>query len=1043
MAFSRRHLLKLGLLAMGGVAGCAPADVQQRQAVAVRLARKLEGAASAYSVCPYCSVGCGQRVATRGGRLVNVEGEPRHPVSEGALCARGSATFQHLTSPYRLTRVLYRPPRGRAWEARPLDWAMDRIAERFVATRDATYVAPPDLSANHTPAIAALLGGMLDNEEIYLLVKLLRAAGISRLDTAARLGHAASPPALAATFGWPAATNPVRDLANSDCIVIAGSNMAETHPVAFRWVLAARQRGAKVVHVDPRATRTTLHADLHVAPRPGTDVAFLGGLINLVLAAPRFGQDDFFKEYLATFTNAATLVARDFRDTEEMAGLFSGFDSQRARYDPATWDYQRSASAPPAPAGGTGMPARVPLPRPSPAASDPTLANPRCVFQVLRRHFLRYTPEMVEVITGVQRAQLTALAEMLLANSGRERTTAFVYSAGLAQHNGGTQAIRAAAILQGLLGNVGRPGGGLLPLYGQANTQGALDLGAAAGWLPGYLPLPRGDQRSLDEYLRGAGTRGFLPPEGLLAARPAHLVSLLKAWFGAQARAGNDFGYLNLPRVTDDVSQAALWQAAAKGAIRGLLVLGQNPAVNAPHATAAREGLRRLEWLVVRDTFETETAAAWTADPTSSTEVFLLPAALTAEKEGSLTCLGRLIQWHEQAAQPPGDARSELWFADQLFRRLRAAYASHATPRETGLLSLQWDYGDPPEARRVLHEINGYRVEAGTPLASLDQLRDDGSTACGSWITAGVAPAPDRNLAARRAIDAQPTSADPLLAHLASPISHWGWAWPGDRQYLHSRASADAVGQPWSARKRLISWDQVERRWTGLDAPDGVVDRPPVQPAAPERPGLAGMSGQAAFLLHGDGRLWLFAPGGALADGPLPAHYEPVESPVANALYPQQANPATLLRLPPHQLARMADPRFPVVLTTVRIAEQQLTGGASRWLGWLAELAPWPYVEIGEALALARGIRFGQRVVLRTARGEVHALAVVTAQLGWWAVSGRQVHLAALPWHWAERGLARGTPANLLTAAEGDPNSDSPDVKALLCDVQPFGGLRG
>jgi len=797
-------------------------------------------------------------------------------------------------------------------------------------------------------------------------------------------------PGLGITMGRGGATTPQWDLLNSDCIVIQGSDMAECHPVAFRFVVEAKERGATVIHVDPRFSRTSALADLHVPIRPGSDVAFLGGLIRHVLENERY-----FKEYVAAYTNAAELLRDDFQDTEELDGLFS---------DASTWAY----------AGGR----------------DETLQHPRCVFQVLRRHFARYTPEMVEEVCGIAPQLFARVAAAICGASGRERTTAWCYAVGWTQHTTGVQIIRAAAILQLLLGNIGRPGGGILALRGHATIQGSTDIPTLYNLLPGYLRMPdaREPHETLARYLDAE-----FPTTGWMANGPKYAVSLLKAWFGDAATAANDYGFGWLPRISGDHSHLPIFVRMRDGGVRGLFVMGQNPAVGGQNARLQRRALQELDWLVVRDFFETETAGFWRRSPEVEggdvlprdikTEVLFLPAAATLEKEGSYTNTHRLVQWHDKAVDPPGDARSELDFMVDLGRRLKELYADSPLERDRAVRALRWDHASADD---VLAEINGFRVADGAPVSGFAELRDDGSTACGCWIYSGIRPEPGRNLARAREADAAAGN------HLG-----WGFAWPANRRVLYNRASADPAGQPWSEAKRLIAWDAEARRWTGDDVPDFPLGKPPDAPADPNGRGVDAHSGADPFLMQADGRGWLFAPRG-LKDGPLPTHYEPIESPVENPLYRQSTNPlAEIWRRDDNRLNRRDEGRFPYVITTYRLTEHHTAGGMTRWLPWLAELQPELFCEIGSELAAEKGVRNGDWVTISTARGEVEARALVTERIKPLRMGRRRVHQVGLPWHWGWQGLARGDVANDLTALVADPNVTIHEAKAFTCNLEP------
>jgi formate dehydrogenase major subunit len=785
-----------------------------------------------------------------------------------------------------------------------------------------------------------------------------------------------------------------------------GSNMAECHPVGFQWVMEAKLRGATVVHVDPRFTRTSANATFHVPIRPGTDIAFLGGIVRHVIE-----HDRAFREYVVAYTNAAQLVSEDFRDTEDLDGLFSGWDADRRAYDPSSWRL-------------TGE-------------RDETLAHPRCVYQVLRRHFSRYTPELVERITGVPAAQLVRVAEALCANSGRERTSAVVYSVGWTQHSVGVQNIRAAAILQLLLGNVGRPGGGILALRGHASIQGSTDIPTLYNLLPGYLPMPH----ARDHPDLAAWTRAADPQAGWWGRTGAFAVSLLKAWFGDAATAESEFGFGLLPRIDGDHSTYPTVMGMLEGRVRGFFVLGENPAVGSANGGLHRRALARLDWLVVRDLVEIETATFWRDSPEVAsgelrtediaTEVFLLPAAAHTEKDGSFTNTQRLLQWHHAAVEPEGDRRSDLWFFYHLGRLLRERVAGSEDPRDRPLRALSWDYPTAgphgePSAEAVLAEINGFDA-AGEPLRSFAQLRDDGSTACGCWIYCGSF-ADGVNGPARRRPGGEQSWVAP----------EWGWAWPANRRLLYNRASADPSGRPWSERKRYVWWDAAAGRWTGEDVPDfGAETAPGYLPPPGARAELA-LPGNRPFVMQPDGLGWLFAPRG-VADGPLPAHYEPGESPAGNLLYEVATSPVARRLDAPRGGARPV--RQPYVLTTYRLTEHHTAGGMSRFLPFLSELQPELFCEVSPELAAERGLVSGGWAVVTTERASIEARVLVTGRLRPLRLGRRTVHQVGLPYHWGSAGLSRGGSANDLLAIVLDPNVSIQESKVATCDIRP-GRLR-
>jgi formate dehydrogenase major subunit len=814
------------------------------------------------------------------------------------------------------------------------------------------------------------------------------------------------------------------DLRNADSILIMGSNMAENHPVGFRFVMEARERGAEVIHVDPRFTRTSASASKYVPLRSGSDIVFLGGLINYVLQ-----HDLSFRDYVVSYTNAAAILDGGYVDAEDYGGLFSGLVSDdQTHYDPGKgkWSYGEDASA--------GKDYKI--------ERDETLEHPRCVFQVLTRHYSRYTPEMVERACGTPRADFEYVARTLAANSGRERTGVICYAVGWTQQSVGPQIIRAAAMLQLLLGNIGRPGGGILALRGHASIQGSTDIPTLYDLLPGYLPQPLagGSHRDLGSYC-AAGRQ----PRGSWNNFPAYAISLLKAWYGADALPGNDFGFNWIPKRTGDHSEQATFGEMLQDLCRGYLVLGQNPAAGNTNARLVREALKHLDWMVVRDLFETETASFWYRAPGAvpsqiKTEVILMPAAASAEKDGCFTNTMRLVQYHHKAVDPPGDARSESWFMYHLGLRLKQLYRDSSRARDRGIAALTWDYAPSPEANarfrikdepdveKVLAEINGWHVGAdggrGDQLADFEELKDDGSTACGTWIYCGVMPAKGQNQAAARD-GAGPTHRG------------WAFAWPRNTRILYNRASADPAGRPWSARKQYVWWDEGEGQWTGVDNPDFPRDKEPGYRPRPEAEGLEGIAGDSPFTLKPDGKGWLFAPTG-LVDGPLPTFYEPTEAPDDNPLYEQQENP--LARrfddLPMNLKIDPGDPYFPHVLTTFRLTEHHVSGQMSRWNSWLAELQPEMFVEISPELARSLGIVNGGWATLTTPRGQIEARALVTGRIRPFEVNGRTLHQVAIPFHFGYAGGVRGEIANDLLSLTEEPNVAINETKALMCHVR-------
>jgi formate dehydrogenase major subunit len=820
--------------------------------------------------------------------------------------------------------------------------------------------------------------------------------------------------------------------------------MAEAHPVGFQWVMEAKARGAKVIHVDPRFTRTSAVADTFVPLRVGTDIVFLGGIINYVLE-----NELDFREYVVHYTNAANIVSDDYVDAEDLDGLFSGFDPQTRTYDTASWQFatqegdgdarqdqpmqRETASGLQHETHGISVDADQPR--------DESLQHPNCVYQVLKRHYARYTPEMVAEACGVTPEAFLEVCEAWTSNSGRERTTALVYSVGWTQHSVGVQYIRTGAILQLLLGNMGRPGGGIMALRGHASIQGSTDIPTLFNILPGYLPMPNAEEHtSLERWVgsvRKPGAKGFWANAG------AYGINLLKAYWGGAATAENDFCFDYLPKITGDHGTYRTVLDMIDGKVKGYFLLGQNPAVGSAHGRAQRLGMANLDWMVVRDLFEIESATFWKNSPEIETgeivpqecrtEVFLLPAASHVEKEGTFTQTQRMLQWREKAVEPTGDCRSELWFFYHLGRMIRERLASSTQDKDRPLLDLSWDYPvhgehDEPSAEAVLKEINGFEIATGRPLSSFTEMKDDGSTLGGCWIYTGVYK-DGVNQAARR----KPGNEQSWVA------PEWGWAWPVNRRLLYNRASADPEGRPWSERKAYVWWDEEAGEWTGHDIPDFERTKPPSYRPPEGSEGVEAISGDDPFIMQGDGKGALYVPQG-LIDGPLPTHYEPVESPFRNPLYRQQANPTRKEyerrdnRMNPSPPEEHGDV-FPFIFTTSRLTEHHTAGGMSRYLQYLAELQPEMFVEVSPELAAERELEHMGWCHIVTARAAVEGRVLVTDRLTPLVIEGRTVHQVWLPYHWGAGGMVTGDSANDLFGISLDPNVLIQESKAGTCDV--------
>jgi formate dehydrogenase major subunit len=827
--------------------------------------------------------------------------------------------------------------------------------------------------------------------------------------------------------------------------------MAENHPVGFQWVMAARERGATIIHVDPRFTRTSAMADIWVPLRAGTDILFLGGLIHYALE-----NDKCFRQYVQAYTNAPMIIREDFRDTEDLDGIFSGWDEKKKQYDPESWFYQRSENK-----SDTGESSGKSAPGHSPASgghgqdrggeaakvdeyeTDPTMQHPRCVFQILRRHFARYTPELIERHAGVPQKLFLKVAETFCNASGPDKTAAICYAVGWTQHSKGVQIIRSAAILQLLLGNIGRPGGGILALRGHASIQGSTDIPTLYDILPGYLPMPFFEQDANDyqSYIRQ-----HTATAGLWSSFESYFVSLMKSYYGDNATKENNWCFDYMPRVTGDHSHFGYWLDMQDGKMEGLFIMGQNPAVGASNARLQRTAISKLKWLVVRDMVEVESASWWYNSPEVKrgelkpekieTEVFLFPAAGSAEKDGCQTNTQRLVQFRTAAVEPPGDARSDAWFMHHLARRLKAKAAADPRPRNAPLNALHWPYSthgirNEPSASDILKEINGRDLTTSELLPNYKKLKSDGTTASGCWIYCGIHPQEHVNKANQR-------ESEDYLGH------GWGFSWPNDIRILYNRCSARPDGKPWSERKKLIWWDEGKREWTGLDVPDFDKNKSPDYRPQPGTRGMDAIGGDKPFTLHPDGVGWLFVTSG-LKDGPLPVHYEPLETPFGNLLYPERVyNPAADRKeRPDNPYARPGDERFPYVLSTYRLTEHHTAGGMSRQLSHLAELQPELFCEVSPELAGEIGLQHGDWATIITARSLIEARVLVTHRMRPLWVEGRTVHQIGLPYHWGYNGTVTGDVVNDLLVISEEPNVRIMETKALVCDIEPGRRARG
>ncbi len=806
-------------------------------------------------------------------------------------------------------------------------------------------------------------------------------------------------------------TNSWTDIKNTDLVVIMGGNAAEAHPCGFKWVTEAKaQRGAKLIVVDPRFTRSAAVADYYAPIRQGTDIAFLLGVINYCLQ-----NDKLQHEYVRMFTNAPYLVKDGYGYSD---GLFTGYDEAKRDYDRSSWEYE---------IGPDGF-----------VVADDTLQNPRCVFQLLKGHVAQYTPELVERITGTPKDKFLKVCEMIAETSARDKYMTSMYALGWTQHAKGSQNIRCMAMLQLLLGNIGVRGGGMNALRGHSNIQGLTDLGLMSNLIPGYLTLATEKEPDFASYM---SRRGFKP------LRPGQMsywqnykkffVSFQKAMFGKAATPENDFAYQWLPKLdvpAYDVLRT--FELMHQGKVNGYFCQGFNPLLSFPNRGKIGESLAKLKFLVVMDPLETETARFWKdegvfndVDPSKiQTEVFELPTTCFAEDEGALVSSGRWLQWHWPGASPPGQAKHDAWIMAQLHLRLRALYQKEGGPGADPILNVHWPYRlpDDPQPDEIAREINGYVVttvtdpvdptkvvlEAGKQVDSFAQLRDDGSTACGCWIYSGCFTERGNMMARRDTNDPGNSGA----------YSNWAFSWPANRRILYNRASADINGKPWDPSRKLIEWNGS--RWVGFDVPD-------IAPTA--KPELV-----QPFIMNPEGtaRLWVR---GMMKDGPFPVHYEPFESPIANVVAPKiRGNPAA--RIFKDDLAALGtSEKFPYAATSYRLTEHFHFWTKHVWVN--AVLQPEFFVEISEQLAKEKNIQNGGWVKVSSNRGEVQAKAVVTKRIKPLQCDGKTVHVVGIPLHWGFTGAARkGFGPNSLTPFVGDANIETPEYKAFLVNVEPSNG---
>ena len=803
-------------------------------------------------------------------------------------------------------------------------------------------------------------------------------------------------------------TNGWIDIKNTDMMLIMGGNPAENHPCGFKWPIEAkRQRNAKMIVVDPRFTRTAAVADLFVQIRAGSDIAFLGGLIRYAIENNRIARD-----YIINYTNAAFLIKDGFKLPED--GLFSGFDEASGAYDKSTWNYEEARSGE--------------------AASDLALDHPRSVFQLLKQHYSRYTPEMVERITGIPQAEFLKAADLFTSirkDGEMKKAATIIYAVGWTHHSFGTQIIRTAAILQLLLGNVGRAGGGVNALRGHSNIQGATDMAGVFDILPGYLKMPAATDADFKQYLERITPKSAKPAKwdsmNYWANTRKFAVSLLKSMYGDAAKKDNDWAFHYLPKIDRKYSWTEIWDDMYAGKIKGTFAFGMNGVAIGPNSQKNIDALKKSDWLVVCEIYPDETSEFWkspgiTADEMKKipTTVYRLPGAGFAEKDGTFVNSARWLQWKSAALPPPGDAKLDQEILARIFLGVRELYRKEGGKFPDPVLNVTWNYTDPanPSLSEVAREINGRDLTTGQQLPGFGLLKDDGTTACGNWIYCGSWTEAGAMIQRRGTEDPSGLGVYP----------NWAWSWPANRRVLYNRASCDPNGQPWDPSRKQVWWSEAQQKWLGVDVPDFKIDSAPKDHMGP-------------FIMNAEGVGRIFAPAAAFADGPFPEHYEPVESPIDNPLHPKQSkNPVSKRFKSAADKYGSPGEGYNIVCTTFRLTEHYHYWTKNNPMN--VQLVPEPFVEMPAELADELGLRGGERVKVTSARGHYIAKAMVTRRIKPMRIDGKKTYQIGIPIHWGYRGISEDegktalTPANMLSPAAIDPNAYTPEFKGFLVKVE-------
>lgn len=798
-------------------------------------------------------------------------------------------------------------------------------------------------------------------------------------------------------------TNHWIDIKNADVVLIIGSNAAEHHPVSFKWIMRAKDNGAALIHVDPKFSRTSARCDYHVPLRSGTDIAFLGGMVNYILES-----NSYFHDYVVNYTNASFIVGKgyDFKD-----GLFSGYDAKARKYDQSKWGFEK---------GPDGAPLR-----------DATLKHERCVFNLMKKHYSRYTLKNVSDITGVSEENLLKVYKQFCATGKPDKAGTILYALGWTQHTVGVQNIRCSTLVQLLLGNIGVAGGGINALRGEPNVQGSTDHALLYHVLPGYIGLPLAPWQTLAQFNKANTPVTKIPNSAnWWGNRPKYFASLLKGWYGEEAKPENDFCYGLLPKGEPgaDYSYMYVMDKMYQGKIKGGFVFGVNPMNSFPNTNKMRKALDNLDWMVCAELHNSETTDNWHrpgVDPKKmKTEVFLLPSAHRVEKAGTISNSGRWLLWFDKAVEPAGEARN---FADMfvpLINKLRELYKAEGGKLPEALLKMNWpEKYDPEEWTRRINgffwadtKIGNRLYKKGDLVPAFGNLQADGTTSSLNWLYTGSYTEDEGNKSKRR---------DPTQTPMQAAIGlypNWSWCWPVNRRILYNRASVDLNGKPYNPKKAVIEWDG--KKWVG-DVPDG-----PWAPQADTK------NGKLAYIMTTDGYAQLYGPG--RLDGPFPEHYEPAETPVAQHPFSKQlSSPVYKFHTSDmDKLAKAADPKYPIVLTTYSMTEHWCGGGETRNVPNLLEAEPQLYVEMSPELAKEKGIANGDGVIVESARGKVEGIAMVTVRIRPFKVMGKTVHLIGMPFAYGWTTPKCGDSTNRLTIVACDPNTTIPEAKACCVNIR-------